>query len=225
MGGYKYHRSTAAGDLPMEFVIGLFAPDLLKKWYKTIGIDETFQKYESICVGDMPDFKELAERIQQEEVHGKPYGTHYGKSSSPDIMAFWNGLTVKQRNTAFCRGYAWHLLGDIVMYKRIDIDVKFAAFQKANEGREDIEELKAMEKKKLHSDWDKTNTLIDNTYPDTNLPDWIMELGVVNYLPAGEMAYVDWNALKGAIDYMRSFDPVNGDMTKIIETILKEVSE
>lgn len=223
MGGYKFHIATTSNTRVAAFINGLFAPDLLKKWYKLYGIEGTLEKYNLIWTEGMPDFEELRERIMQDEVHGQPFGMHYGKSSLPDFNAFWNGLTETQKNMMFYRGYAWHLLGDMLMYKRLDIDTKMKAFYDANCGREDFKELFAKEKKKLHSDWDKTNSLINATYSNSGLPEWIIELGVVNYLPAEDLQYVDWSVLKSVIDYMRSFDPISGDMEELIQTVLCEI--
>ena len=110
------------------------------------------------------------------------------------------------------------------MYNRLDIDAKMKAFYDENSGKENIKALFAQEKKKLHSDWDKTNSLINETYSNTALPEWIIELGVVNYLPAENLHYVDWSVLKNVIDYMRMFDPANGDMEEIIQSVLNEIA-
>ena len=224
MGGYKFHIATTSKTDNAAFITGLFAPDLLKKWYKLYGIEGTLEKYNLIWTEGMPDFEELRERIMQDEVHGQCFGMHYGKSSLPDFAAFWNGLSEIQKNMMFYRGYAWHLLGDLFMYNRLDIDAKMKAFYDENSGNENIKALFAQEKKKLHSDWDKTNSLINETYSNTALPEWIIELGVVNYLPAENLHYVDWSVLKNVIDYMRMFDPVNGDMEEIIQSVLNEIA-
>ena len=223
MGGYNFHRSTASGNLSPEFIAGLFAPDIMKKWYKIWGLDGAYKKYNMIRTDKMPEFEEFSERVQQQEVCGKADGMHYGKSSLPNIMAFWNGLTKKQRENAFYKGYVWHLLGDALMYKRLDIDAKFLEFKKANKDKPNFEALRKAEVEKLHDDWDKTNVLIRDSYPDVVLPDWVTELGVVKYLTKGTLVYVNWSVLKDTIDYLRQFNPMSDDMENIIETVIKKI--
>lgn len=79
------------------------------------------------------------------------------------------------------------------------------------------------ERKKLHADWDKTNALVRDTYLEVTLPDEVKELGVVQFIEEGELVYVDWHILKDTIDYLRTFDPLGGDMDSIIEDVLGSI--
>lgn len=92
-----------------------------------------------------------------------------------------------------------------------------------NQGKSNIEEIMNREVKKLHTDWDKTNALVRDTYPEVSLPDEVKELGVVKFINDGELVYVDWPLLKETIDYLRTFDPIDGDMDNIIESVLKNI--
>ena len=95
----------------------------------------------------------------------------------------------------------------------MDIDAKAAKIP---------EENKEEETKKLHDDWDRTNARVRDTYPEVSLTKEVKELGIVKFITEGEMAYVDWEIVKNTIDYLRKFDPLNGDMDEIIEKVLKE---
>ena len=128
-----------------------------------------------------------------------------------------------QKANPFYRGYVWHLLTDAIMYGRLDIDAKFQKVLDENQGHLDIGELKKGEVKKLHADWDKTNARVRDTYPEVSLPDEVKELGVVQFITEGDLVYVDWSLLKETIDYLRTFDPLNGDMESIIENVLNSI--
>lgn len=226
MPGYYLHLA-ACGEQSLKnrsFVLGVEAPDILKKHVKVYsGIDGARAKYESLRTSDMPDYHELELRVLQKERHGSIDGLHYGLSSSPDVKAFWNGLSEHQKSNPFYRGYAWHLLTDAIMYGRLNIDAKFQRFMEANQGKPNIEELRKYEVKKLHDDWDKTNACVRDAYPELYLPDEVKELGVVQFITGGELVYVDWPLLKDTIDYLRTFDPMNGDMDVIIEKVMNSI--
>jgi hypothetical protein len=132
------------------------------------------------------------------------------------VRAFWSQLSGEQRNTSFYRGYAWHLLTDAIMYAKLDIDARFS---KVLGDKLYDEELRWKEVEKLHLDWDKTNTLVRDTYPEVVLTPEVEELNVVGF-EDGELIYVDWRILKQTIDFLRTFDPLSGDMDAIIEEIL-----
>lgn len=223
MPGYYLHLAACGGDLlkNRSFVLGVEAPDILKKHLKVYGgdIEKARAKYNSLRTGDMPDYSDFEVRVQQKEVRGSVDGMHYGKSSSNNFRAFWNGLTEAQRNTAFYRGYAWHLLTDTIMYAKLDIDGKFA---KVLGDKLYDEELRWKEVEQLHSDWDRTNALVRATYPDVKLTPEVKELNVVGFDTAGELVYVDWPVLKATIDFLRTFDPLDGDMDVIIEEVFHE---
>lgn len=225
MPGYMLHFSACNGEAlkNRSFVVGVEAPDLLKKHFKVCGgIDGARAKYDTLKTTDMPDYSELEERVQQKERKGSTEGLHYGLSSSPDVRLFWKGLSSEQQKMLFYRGYAWHLLTDAIMYARLDIDSKF---QKALEawGEQNQEEFINNERQKLHDDWNKTNALVRDTYKGIDLPAEVEELGVVKFIDEGELVYVDWNILKGTIDCLRTFDPINGDMDEMIEAVLGNI--
>lgn len=226
MPGYYVHFATCGKDSlkNRSFVLGVEAPDILKKYVKIYGgIQGTHDKYDSLRTNEMPNFAELQPRVLQKERADSNEGLHYGLSSNPDVWACWLNLSEEQKINPFYRGYVWHLLTDVLIYARLNIDAKFQEFLKKNEGNPDIEELRKVEVKKLHADWDKTNALIRDTYPDITLPDEVKELGVVQFIDEGNLVYVDWHILKETIDYLKNFDPLNGDMYCIIENILKNI--
>ena len=220
MPGYYLHLAACGGKLleNRSFVLGVEAPDILKKHLKMFGgnIVKARAKYDSLRTEDMPDYSDFEVRVQQKEVRGSLDGMHYGKSSSTNVRAFWNGISEAQKNTAFYRGYAWHLLTDAIMYAKLDIDTRFA---KVLGDKLYDEELRWKEVEKLHLDWDKTNTLVRTTYPEVALTPEVEELNVVSF-ETGELVYVDWNILKESIDFLRTFDPLNGDMEEIMEVVL-----
>lgn len=224
--GYYLHlaacRENALED--RSFVLGVEAPALLKKHVKVFnGIEGACAKYDSLRTIKMPKYDELLSRIQQKETANSYDGLHYGLSSKPGVRVFWNSLSEEKKLNPFYRGYVWHLLTDTIMYGRLNIDAKFQKFLDENQGHPNIEELKKGEVKKLHVDWDKTNALVRDTYQEVSLPDEVKELGVVQFITEGDLVYVDWNILKETIDYLRTFDPINGDMDSIIDTVLNSI--
>lgn len=226
MPGYYLHLAACGGHSleNRSFVLGVEAPDILKKHVKFCsGIEGAHAKYDSLRTSEMPKYCELQPRIQQKETAKSNEGLHYGLSSQPDVNACWSSLSEMQRASPFYRGYVWHLLTDAIMYGRLDIDAKFQKILDENKGHPDIEELKKGEVKKLHTDWDKTNAHVRNTYPEVVLPDEVKELGVVQFITEGDLVYVDWPLLKETIDYLRTFDPLNGDMESIIENVLNSI--
>ncbi len=225
MPGYYVHLATCRKKAleNRSFVLGVEAPDLLKKHVKFCGgVDLAHAKYDSIRTEDCPDYSELLPRIQQKESANNNDGLHYGLSSNPGVKACWFSLSEEQKSNPFYRGYVWHLLTDAIMYGRLDIDAKFekALSERTNS---DIEAFKKGEVKKLHDDWDKTNANIRDTYPEVILPEEVKELGVVKFIDKGELVYVDWKLLKDTIEYLRGFDPLYGDMDIIIETVLSNI--
>lgn len=226
MPGYYLHLASCGGHSleNRSFVLGVEAPDILKKHVKFCGgIENAHAKYDSLRTSEMPEYCELQPRIQQKETANSNEGLHYGLSSQPDVKACWSGLTEMQKANPFYRGYVWHLLTDAIMYGRLDIDAKFQKVLDENQGHLDIGELKKGEVKKLHADWDKTNARVRDTYPEVSLPDEVKELGVVQFITEGDLVYVDWSLLKETIDYLRTFDPLNGDMESIIENVLNSI--
>jgi len=223
MANYTGHQAGCRPDAlkNRSFVIGLESPDLLKKYAKN-GIDYAREKYEQIKTSDMPDFSELEVRVQQKERAGSSEGLHFGLSSCPDIMACWNSFSEEQKNHPYYRGYFWHVLQDLVTYAKQDIDAKFQKVLDENEGNPNIVEIKKAEVKKLHADWDKVNRPIMDTYPDVTITPEVKELGVVQFTE-GSLVYIDWVELKKTFDWLRTFDPLNGNMEEIIATVMTEI--
>lgn len=226
MPGYYVHLSSCRPETRknLSFIRGVEAPDILKKYLKLYGLSGAREKYNSVLkTEDMPDFKKLEDRIQQKEAMGAGTGLHYGLSSKPDIRLYWNSLSAEEQSLPFYRGYGWHLLTDYKIYQVLDIDAKFAEFMEANKDKsqEEMAELKKQEVKKLHSDWNKTNQKIKETYPGVILTPEVEELGVVQFIKEGPLFYVDWDVLKQTIGYLRTFDPLYGDMNAIITELIK----
>lgn len=219
MPGYYLHLAACKGNTlkNRSFVLGVEAPDLLKKHFKIYGnVVEARKKYETLKTADMPDYGELETRIQQKETVNSTTGLHYGVSSNPDIYACWNSLSETQKNNPFWRGYIWHLLTDKFIYSKLDIDVKF---QKILDNNKNATNMKT-EVKKLHTDWDKTNAKVRDTYPEICLPEEVKELSVVQFIEEGNLFYIDWTVLKEAIEFLRNFNPLGTDMDYIIKTVL-----
>ena len=223
MPGYYIHFASCGGHSlkNRSFVLGVEAPDILKKHVKFCGgIEEAHAKYDSLRTSEMPEYCELQARILQKETANSNEGLHYGLSSHPDVKACWFGLSETQMANPFYRGYVWHLLTDAIMYRRLDIDAKFQKVLDENQRYTNMDALRNVELRKLHADWDKTNAHVRDTYPELSLPDEVKELGVVQFINEGDLVYVDWPLLKETVDYLRTFDPLNGDMESIIENVL-----
>lgn len=225
MPGYYLHLSACAPHAleNRSFLYGVEAPDILKKYFKMYGIDGTKDKYNNLKTNSMPDFEQLKERVQQAETYGSTDGLHYGVSSKPDIRYFWNSLSIEEKQNPFYKGYLWHLLTDLLMYTRLDIDRKFANFIKEHKDDENLEVLKKQEVKKLHADWDRTNAKVRDTYTDVILPPEIEELGVVQFINNGELYYVDWALVKETINFLREFDPLNDNLDEIIQSVMNNI--
>ncbi len=196
-----------------SFVLGVEAPDMLKKHVKVYGEERAKAEYNFLKTDQMPPYDVFKSRIKQKEDGKRKSGLHYGHSSNPGVKEYWSRLTAEQKKNPFYRGYVWHLLTDAILYGRLNIEAKAAKIPK-----EDM----AAEIKKLHDDWDRTNARVRDTYPEVSLTKEVKELGIVKFITEGEMAYVDWEIVKNTIDYLRKFDPLNGDMDEIIEKVLKE---
>lgn len=206
-----------------SFVLGVEVPDLLKKYIKLYGSEKAGAKFNVLRTKLTPEYSQLRIRAEQKETQENNDGLHYGVSSNPDVRACWNDFKKAGRIGPFERGYVWHLLTDKLIYSRLDIDRKFkAVLEAAGKEQKNIDEIKAVEVKKLHKDWDKINARIRDTYPEVQLTEEVRELGVVQF-EEGELFYVDWDVVKDTIDYLRTFDPLNGDMDSIIEEVLSQI--
>ena len=117
----------------------------------------------------------------------------------------------------------WHLLTDIVVYTNLDIHSKFELVLQEYVGQKNLDELKKDELDKLHLDWDKTNSKLIKTYPEVCLTDEVEELGIVKFIDSDKLFYVDWNVIKEAIDYLRSFNPLDDNINQIICDILSSI--
>lgn len=210
MPGYYIHLAACKPETRknLSFLRGVEAPDILKKHFKMYGIEGAREKYNSLKTADMPAYEELEERIQQKERIGSTEGLHYGVSSQPDVLAFWKELSDEQKANPFYKGYLWHLITDMIVYKWLDIDVKFQSVLEQNKNHPNIDELKKSETKKLHADWDRINACIRDSYPDVIIPPEVEELGVIQYIEEGPFSYVDQRVVYRAIEYLRSFDPM-----------------
>lgn len=226
MPGYYLHLA-ACKESSLEnrsFVLGVEAPDMLKKHVKFCGgIEAARTKYESLRTSEMPEYGELQPRILQKENAENNDGLHYGFSSNPDIKECWSGLSETQKANPFYKGYVWHLLTDAIMYGRLDIETKLKKVLQDHQESSDIDELYKAERQKLHDDWNKTNALVRETYPEVTLTEEVKELGVVKFITEGELVYVDWDLLRDTIDYLRNFDPLNGDMDSIIKEVMESI--
>ncbi len=226
MPGYYIHLASCNTEAlsNRRFVLGVEAPDLLKKYYKTYGeVEKVFAKYESLLLYRFPDLIRLKQRILQKEKSGCTDGLHYGLSSTPNVIAFWCSLNKNEKIDPFWRGYAWHLLTDAIMYGRLNIDDKFRKALEINKDAPNIEQLKIIEVNRLHEDWDRTNAKVRNTYPEVTLPKEIEELSIVKFIEEGDLVYVDWHIVKSTIEYLRSFDQMYGNMDSIIVEVLNNI--
>lgn len=225
MPGYYVHLATVSGESAKNrsFICGVEAPDILKKHLKDAGGDfeKARLKYEAMRTEDMPDYSVFVHRLFQEEKSGTTDGMHFGKSSSTNVRAFWTSLSKLQRQNPFYKGYAWHLLTDAIVYGRLNINARFErTLRSRNVPIEEWATERAKEVEILHADWDKTNAKVREAYPEVKLTAEVEELNVVHFAESDILTYVDWPLLKSTIDYLRSFDPLSGDMDIIIETIL-----
>lgn len=209
MSGYYLYLAACSKRNDISFVRGVEAPDLLKKYLELYGLEETQKKYNFFLkTENMPDFVELEERLLQKEIKGKNFGMHYGRSSCPNVLFFWSCLTSEQHENPFWRGYLWHLVIDYKVHKVLKNTETLL--------------LSKEEVKQLQMDWGRVNARISDCYPCLALTPEIHQLGVVDFIYDDKpIAYIDWDALKQTIDYLRGFDPLNGDIEKIIAEVIR----
>lgn len=217
MPGYMIHLGVCSDDVRENraFILGVEAPDLLKKYLKQYGIEGVEEKYNSLWVDGMPDFLELKERVCQKESKDSNSGLHYGVSSSPDLVAFYSGLSEEQKNSSFYKGYLWHLLTDKIMYSKLNLEEKFNQRLSEYKGC-DKSSYEHLELEKLHSDWDKTNYLIQERYGVELTPE-VVELNVVGFINDSNLCYIDWEIVKNVIDSLRRINPLRVDMMGLID--------
>lgn len=221
MPGYYVHlaASNPLSRQNISFTRGLESPDLLKKYYKSYGLNGARKKYNLLKVEDMPDFSSFELRIKQKESKNSKDGLHYGLSSNPDIMLFWNSLTLEQKKNPFYIGYLWHLLTDLLMYKCLDIDRRFEEAMQ-NCSSDNILEFRKQEINRLHDDWDKINAMIHEEYPDVELTYEILELGIVKFINSKHFNYIDYDIIKYIIDYLRKYNPLEENIDGILANII-----
>ena len=208
MPGYYVHlaSSNPKARRDISFVKGVEMPDLLKTYYKLYGLDKTREKYNEIKTPDMPDFSFFERRVQEKDLPSYENGMHYGPSANPNVRLFWNSLTEEEKQNPFYRGYLWHLITDLYtkqvlgIYDDIDSDL-------------------------LHQDWDRLNIYIKDFYPSVKLPREIEELHRITYKDDNIFNYVDPINMKEIIDYLSSFDILNGDVDAIIDEIVEKAKK
>ena len=169
MPGYYLHLASSNEKAlkNRSFVLGVEAPDMLKKHVKVYGEERAKAEYNFLKTDQMPPYDVFKSRIKQKEDGKRKSGLHYGHSSNPGVKEYWSRLTAEQKKNPFYRGYVWHLLTDAILYGRLNIEAKAAKIPK-----EDM----AAEIKKLHDDWDRTNARVRDTYPEVSLTKEVKEL-------------------------------------------------
>ncbi len=221
MPGYYVHLAACPSNAlkNRSFVLGVESPDLLHKYYKIYG-EKASPKFNVLRTKQTPEFSQLKKRVKQEQRIGSNQGLHYGTSKDPDVRTCWKEMKERKEteNNPFEKGYIWHLLTDKLVYSRLDIMNKFQKAIKESNGKVKPEELR----KTMHDDWDRTNAYVRDTYPEVLLTDEIKELNLVKFVKE-KTIFIDWNVLKENIDYLRGFDPLNGNMDDIIEEILNQI--
>ena len=53
----------------------------------------------------------------------------------------------------------------------------------------------------------------------------VLELDLVKFINDDELTYVDWNIIKTITDYMRTINPLNQEIDKIIDEIMTFMKE
>lgn len=103
MPGYYLHLAACNSAVKnnRSFILGVEAPDILKKYVKLYGMEGARDKYNNLKTDEMPSFESFEKRLMQKEVSGAGTGLHYGMSSNPDIMLYWTTLNDEERNNPF----------------------------------------------------------------------------------------------------------------------------
>lgn len=221
MPGYLVHLASCyppALDNP-PFRIGVEAPDLLGKYYRLYGLEGAKEKWESLPISNLPPFERFALRIEQFPKEGTTDGLHFGTSSNPDILAFWQSLSVSEQTSSFWRGYLWHLFTDKLFYQRLNVEPLISA---SISTAKDYQKAKKQEVELLHKDWDRTNAKILTLYPQIQIPPEIQELDIIRFDDEKDLKYVNASILFKTIAYLRSFDPLTGGIMDTIFQLLQE---
>ena len=221
MPGYYIHLAACNEKASMDrsFIIGVETPDLLKQYVKLFGIKGAKEKYDLLKTDLMPDFSRFETRLKQKESHFSTDGMHYGLSDKPDVMCYWNSLTEDEKHNPFYLGYLWHLLTDLLMYAMLNKTHKLDVFIKDHYGNSDDFDKKRLKALAiLHSDWDKTNLKVLETY-QTELTREVSELKKVKF-EGGECYFVEWNIIKETTNILRAYDPFSKNIDWIIKSII-----
>ncbi len=224
MPGYYVHLAACHPEARKNrsFVLGVEAPDLLKKYYLSYGLEGTRDRYNSLKTPDMPDFSWFVPKIEEEENKDGSNGLHFGWSSNPDVRCFWNILTPEEKKNYFFIGYLCHLLPDLLVYKCLDFEKKFEEIKRKNPNGENMDFI-LQEIQRLRGDWDKINSRIRDEYPDVILTPEVLELGEVKYSDSDQFNYIDYYTVKTVIDYFRHFNPIHDNIDDMIEKIYSDL--
>lgn len=229
MPGYALHQ--AAGNIQAEmykeenkiyeFLLGIEAPDIFKAWVKSLGIDGARHKYNDLKTPGMPEFSRFEGRAQEKETVSSDAGMHYGVSSAPNLLKFWDDLSPEEKASPFFRGYLCHLTADKVIYQVIGINEKFQEYFEKNKTGDEERNKALMKgaKDELHHDWDIINERVKENYGFTFTPE-VKELGVVKF-EEGELKWIAYEDIERAIESLRRLDFLNGDPDLLLEEILQ----
>ena len=218
MPGYLVHFASCfpTSLKQPDFRIGVEAPDLLSFYYKHYGLEGARKKWEKLLVPGVPHFDRFASRLKDIPLRGLAYGLHYGPSSSPEVRTFWSSLSESEQDSAFWKGYLWHLFTDKVFYQRLNIETLLSVHISS---ASNVKEAMKREIEILHHDWDTTNSLIQKLYP-ISLPPEVKELDVVHFSDSSDTKYISKFILLTTIEYLRAFDPLSNDIMDTIQLIL-----
>ena len=212
MPGYLVHLACCNPTVLQHstpFRIGVEAPDLLNLYYYRFEINGAEEHWEKIWIPGVPHFERLKPLLSQKG------GTHFGKSSNPDIICFWNFLSNSDKDADFWRGYLWHLLSDAVFYKRLNFHTLISV--KVNPYSSERDASIRREKHELHKDWDRTNQLITQLY-NVHIPPELEALNVIRF-DSSEPKYVSRFVLLATIEELRHINPLSSK--ECIEKIFK----
>ena len=206
MPGYLVHLACCNPVILRHFVpirIGIEAPDLLRAYNSRFGIEGAEEKWNQIRthVPDIPNFECMKPLLLQEG------GTHFGKSSDPDIKRFWNSLSKSDKETYFWRGYLWHLLTDAVFYQRLNFRTLMSV--KVNLSSDDRDASIRREREELHRDFYATPEICD--------------LDIVKF-DTSEPKYVSEFILITTIEELRGINPLISEksLERIVHTLLND---
>lgn len=194
-----YFAAAGKGLRDRNFTIGVELKNLLQKYYVFFGNSGAQIKYEEIRTKMMPEYEFWEEKLKSLQ------------NISPGVLSFLDELTNEQKKYPFYKGYCLSLIVDELLEKNSIINGRFLSTSKGLKSFAIQEELCMI------------NTLIQKTYPEVYVTDEVANMCPVKYIPVEDtktLRYVNWEALKMLIDYLRSFDFLYGDIEKITHNIL-----